>query len=224
MIPRILEPEVMDTAEEARDYNEMDHTEVNRLFVEDLLRTLNNHGDPSGKILDLGTGTALIPIEICQQVAPPPLIVAVDLAEEMLKVARENIQSSGWEPSIRLDLIDAKRLPYPEETYAVVMSNSILHHIPEPLSVLMESWRVLQKGGVLFIRDLLRPESREQLEGLVAQYAGEESEHARQMFADSLHAALSIEEVADLCRQAGLTEVEINQTSDRHWTLSALKQ
>ena len=38
MLPRTLEPEVMDTAEEAVDYDAMDHGEVNRRFVGDFLR------------------------------------------------------------------------------------------------------------------------------------------------------------------------------------------
>ena len=37
MLPRTLEPEVMDSPEEARDYDAMDHAEVNRKFVDDLL-------------------------------------------------------------------------------------------------------------------------------------------------------------------------------------------
>jgi hypothetical protein len=40
MLDRILEPEFMDTAEEARDYDSMDHAEVNRRFVDDLLAAL----------------------------------------------------------------------------------------------------------------------------------------------------------------------------------------
>ena len=37
MLTRILEPEVMDSAEEARDYDAMDHGTVNRVFVADFL-------------------------------------------------------------------------------------------------------------------------------------------------------------------------------------------
>ena len=37
MLSRVLEPEVMDTPEEARDYDSMDHAAVNRLFVTDFL-------------------------------------------------------------------------------------------------------------------------------------------------------------------------------------------
>ena len=62
---RVLEGEVMDTAEEASDYNAMDHAAVNRIFVDDLLRCPDEQ--LTGDILDLGTGTALIPIELCRR-------------------------------------------------------------------------------------------------------------------------------------------------------------
>src|SRR5262245_28528158 len=54
MLPRVLEPEVMDTEAEARDYDAMDHATVNRAFVADLLALW----DGRGTALDLGTGTA----------------------------------------------------------------------------------------------------------------------------------------------------------------------
>ena len=70
MLPRVLETEAMDTSAEALDYDSMDHGEVNRVFVADLLAA----GPPEGEILDLGTGTALIPIELCQQAADARVI------------------------------------------------------------------------------------------------------------------------------------------------------
>ena len=44
MLTRVPEPEVMDTPEEARAYNAMDHSEVNRLFVTDLLAVISGWG------------------------------------------------------------------------------------------------------------------------------------------------------------------------------------
>ena len=55
-------------------------------------------------------------------------------------------------------------------------------------------------------------------------YAGEESEYARQMFAASLRAALTLDEVRDLVRPLGFEPDSVTQTSDRHWTWSAVKQ
>src|SRR5947207_183966 len=79
---RVLEPEVMDTPEEARDYDAMDHSAVNRLFVDDLLAAgvvpATADDQPVAEILDLGTGTALIPIELCRRCADCR-VMAVDL-------------------------------------------------------------------------------------------------------------------------------------------------
>ena len=79
MLERILEPEVMDTVEEAQDYDQMDHTQVNRVFVDDLI----DADCPDGLLLDLGTGTAQIPVELSKRF-PGFRILAVDLAGHML--------------------------------------------------------------------------------------------------------------------------------------------
>ena len=60
---RILKPEVMDTSEEAIEYDAMDFTAVNTAFAQ---RT-SKFGPQSGLVLDAGTGTARIPILICQK-------------------------------------------------------------------------------------------------------------------------------------------------------------
>src|SRR5438552_2169930 len=103
MLPRVLEPEVMDSAEEARDYDAMDHSAVNRLFVADFLAVWNGRGP----ILDIGTGTAQIPIDFCRQ-APQVQAVAVDLAEHMLALGRHNVRGAGFTDRLRLDRCDAK--------------------------------------------------------------------------------------------------------------------
>ena len=56
MIPRILEPEVMETTEDVAQYDAMDHGEVNARFAADFLAV---HGiGRGGEILDVGTGSA----------------------------------------------------------------------------------------------------------------------------------------------------------------------
>jgi SAM-dependent methyltransferase len=235
-IPRILEPEVMDSQEDAEDYDRMDHSAVNRVFVEDLLATLRESGvgsrgsgNPQSAIrnpqfldiLDLGTGTALIPIELCRCDADCR-VMAVDAAASMLDLARYNLESAGLTRRIQLAHIDAKQLPYKDGMFDVFISNSIVHHIPEPLAVLREAVRVTKPGGLLFFRDLLRPDSEEKLEHLVATYAADCNDHQRQLFSDSLHAALSLDEVRKLVAELGFTPDSVQQSSDRHWTWSAL--
>ncbi len=215
---RVLETEVMDTSEEARDYDAMDHREVNRAFVSDLLAAGRMRGDA----LDLGTGTAQIPIELCRR-HDECRVLAVDLSINMLELARYNIEAASLIDRVTLAHADAKKLPYNKDAFDMVMSNSIVHHMPEPLNVLSEAVRVAAPAGLIFFRDLLRPEDDAAVKQLVETYAGEANEHQRTMFEDSLRAALSLDEIRQLVEQLGFSRETVQATSDRHWTWCARK-
>ena len=230
MLTRQLEPEVMDTPDEARDYDAMDHGRVNRLFVDDFLafclttplcQRLTAADQPLS-VLDVGTGTALIPIELCQR-SVTCRTTAIDLSAEMLKLAELNINRAGLSDVIHAELIDAKQTPYFGASFDAVISNSIVHHIPEPRAVFAEMIRVLRPCGVLFVRDLLRPETEANVEQLVALYAGQENAHSQQLFRASLHASLTLAEVREAVRRFGIPSAAVMQTSDRHWTLAWMK-
>jgi ubiquinone/menaquinone biosynthesis C-methylase UbiE len=213
MIPRILEPEVMDTAEEARDYDAMDHSGVNRCFVEDFLTVW----DGRNPILDVGAGTAQIPVELCRRDARAQ-VTAIDLAEHMLQLGRTNVEEAGFAGRIQLERVDAKQMPFAACSFGSVISNSIVHHIPEPKLALAEMVRVAAPGAVLFVRDLLRPNDADTLEALVEEYAGDANPHQQKMFKDSLHAALTLNEIRALVQKLGFEATTVQQTTDRHWT------
>lgn len=221
MLPRTLEPEVMDSLAEAVDYDSMDHADVNRVFADDFLEMAPDRlpGKATCCVLDLGTGTAQIPIEISRR-RNDLRITAIDLAAHMLQVAQRNVIRAGLTPQIKLEQVDAKGLPYAAAEFDAVISNSIIHHIPEPRSAFREMVRVLRPGGGLFVRDLLRPQNAVAVEQIVSAYAGEANDHQRQMFQDSLHAALSLDEVRGLLADVGLPAEWVRQTSDRHWTIA----
>ena len=99
MLPRVLEPEAMDTPDEARDYDAMDHEAVNARFVADFL---DAHGPcRGGEILDVGTGPARIPIALCRADGKAR-VLGVDLAMQMLATAGRNIEEAGLAGRIRL--------------------------------------------------------------------------------------------------------------------------
>ncbi len=227
MLERVLEPEVMDTADEARDYDAMDHVAVNEVFVADLLAL----GALPKRVLDVGTGTARIPMELCAR-AKDVEVVAIDLADHMLAVARENIAREGLRARVRLERVDAKSMPYEDGAFGATISNSIVHHIPEPAGALAEMWRVTARGGLLFVRDLVRPPSAAEADRLVALYGGTPPEDPRRMksfenqrflFRASLCASLTVAEVAAMVAPLGIAASEVSMTSDRHWTLVAKK-
>lgn len=209
----------MDTVEDAIEYDSMDHSEANRRFVDDLAAA----GYAGGTTLDLASGTALIPIEIAKRF-PDAKIWAVDLAVQMLYLARNNLEIAGIPHRVRLDRQDAKELTFPDEMFENVLSNSLLHHLAEPAVAFRESVRVAQRGALLFHRDLLRPESEAEVSRLVDLYAGENpTDYQRQLLDQSLRAALTLDEVRALVAAEGFPEESVQATSDRHWTFVARK-
>jgi ubiquinone/menaquinone biosynthesis C-methylase UbiE len=215
---RILEPEVMDTWLEATAYDAMDFVVVNTAFAADAISL-----DPSAiKILDVGTGTARIPILMCQQ-QPQYLITGVDLAQSMLIIGRSNVEAAGLNQRIRLERVDSKRMPYPDLEFDMLISNSLVHHLPDPLSFFGEIKRLVKPGGAILIRDLIRPENDRIVNEIVEKIAGDYNPHQRQLFYDSLKAALTLDEVQALIDRIKLPNVKLTQSSDLHWTIERKK-
>lgn len=211
---RVLEPEVMDSWEEAVDYDAMDFLEVNTTFAQ---RVSELCPQEVAKVLDAGTGTARIPIILCQ-LRSQWQIWGIDLAENMLKIGSENVEKAGLQDKIMLQVVDAKQLPYQDEQFDIFISNSLVHHLPNPLPFFVELKRVLKPQGAICIRDLLRPVDENTMNNLVESIGVEYNEHQKKLFGDSLHAALTIDEVNQLISQAGIQGVKVYQSSDRHWT------
>ena len=214
MLSRVLEPEVMDSQEDADEYAAFDNTSVNEEFVARLLECSPNVGNA----LDVGTGPADIAILLAQR-APRLRIVAIDLGEHMLAMARENVKRAGLQGRIDVARADAKATGREAGSFDLVYSNSLAHHIPEPELFLLEVKRLARPGAAIFIKDLHRPESQAELAGLVDTYAVGCTAYQRRIFGDSLHAALTVEEVQAMCAKVDLRGVSVTRTSDRHWCL-----
>jgi ubiquinone/menaquinone biosynthesis C-methylase UbiE len=204
----------MDSPEEAFAYDRMDHSLANRAFVADLLA----EAPSPGWIVDLGAGTLQIAVLLCQRWSECR-ILAVDLAWWMLQVGRNHVLKAGLQGRVIPCRGDAKRLPLPSGHFRTVISNSLLHHLPEPGLALEEAYRVTAPGGLLFFRDLFRPEDEATIAALVSQYAPDADARQRQMFADSFRASLTVEEVRELARKLGIPGTAVYPSSDRHWTL-----
>jgi len=240
MLKRTLEPEVMDSEQDALEYNRMDHSAVNVKFVDEFLQFLTDNNlrlrvdeDPSfeeldnspeviASFLDVGTGTALIPIELCKR-SPEVRVMAIDLAVSMLDLAIMNVDVAGLRNQIQLAQVDAKDSGLEDEMFDAVISNSIIHHIPEPATTVEEMIRLTREGGAIFVRDLMRPDSSSGVDSLVELYASEETEYSRRLFGESLHASLTLEEMRELVSRFGSDPESVVATSDRHWTWATVR-
>jgi ubiquinone/menaquinone biosynthesis C-methylase UbiE len=208
----------MDSSAEALAYDRMDHVEVNRRFVTDFLAG----GEVGRDVLDLGTGTALIPIELCQQ-NRWCRVMASDAAVSMLDLARYNVAVASCDDRIQLHHGDCKCLGFEDAMFDAVISNSLIHHLADPSLAIAEIIRVCKSGGRIFVRDLCRPDSMAEVENLVEMYAQGESPESQQLFRQSLVAALRVDEFQLLVGSLGFEPASVQMTSDRHWTWSAQK-
>lgn len=217
-LPRVPEPTFLTPADEASEYLGMDHSEVNRRFVDELLT-----GPVGPRVIDLGCGPALIPIELCGRDRSYE-VMAVDGTVEMLELAKVEIDMAGLLDRISLHHADATSMDDFEDAMAdTVISNSLIHHLDEPANGLATAVRLVKPGGRLFVRDLYRPDSADTVEQLVQQYAGEENDHAQQLFRQSLHASLTLSEIRHLAGGLGISEQHVQMSSDRHWTIDWTK-
>ena len=210
---RIPEPEIMDVLERAQAYADADFREVNEAFVERLLELTGEL--PSARVLDLGTGPGEMPLRIADQ-RPGWRVVGLDASMPMLRLGQAVRRGLSRAPAVWFVLADAKRTPFADDTFDVIYSNSILHHVDDPVAFWKEAARVAKPGTLLFVRDLLRPDSPEAAHDLVETYADEEHPLLKEDFYNSLLAAYTIEEVRDQIQIEGIHTAKVSQCSDRH--------
>ncbi|WP_437296740.1 class I SAM-dependent methyltransferase [Sorangium sp. So ce426] len=213
MLPRILEPEAMDTEEDAAEYATISNDVVNEAFA----RRAVELAPAQGRLIDIGTGPGDIAIRIAELSSLD--VTAIDLAEAMLAIARRRAGASPARHRIHVARGDAKATGFPERAFDAVVSNSLAHHLADPTILFAEAQRVGRRGAAILIKDLLRPTTLRDLDALVERYAGGDTAYQRALFRNSLHAALTLDEVRACCRSAGLAEVDIAQVSDRHWVV-----
>lgn len=96
-------------------------------------------------LLEVGAGTGLLSFAICGKVQR---ITAVDIAEEMVQVAREKQAGSGC-ANILFKVADSYQLPFACGVFDVVLISNVLHLLAEPETALREARRVLRPGGRL---------------------------------------------------------------------------
>jgi len=115
-------------------------------FVERLIEVASvNEGDV---VLDVATGTALIPLKLVDKLGARGRVVGLDITPAMLKHGRKNVEATGSSSRISLVCASAMAMPFIEGVFDVVICGLGMHHMDVP-KVLAEMRRALKEGGHL---------------------------------------------------------------------------
>jgi len=197
---RVLEPEVMEGEDEATAYDELDRLwgdVIFQGFAESALRM----GVRRGRVLDVGTGSGWIAIRLAK-LNPELHIEAIDLSRSMIELAKVNARRHRVE-NVDFSIGDAKRLPFDDHAFDMVICHQLLHQLPEPVVALREIHRVVKPTGALLVRDVRRlPEPLMTL--AIPLWTLGYSSRLREQTSASFRAGLTRDEFAALVSDAGV--------------------
>jgi ubiquinone/menaquinone biosynthesis C-methylase UbiE len=119
---------------------------VGKLFqkiYETIIENLINDTKHSKKLLEVSTGTGILAIKLSDHVDH---ITAVDIAPEMLKVAKEK-SSEKKINNIDFKIGDICALPFVDKSFDTVIASNVLHLLFQPKLAMREISRVLDENG-----------------------------------------------------------------------------
>jgi 2-polyprenyl-3-methyl-5-hydroxy-6-metoxy-1,4-benzoquinol methylase len=215
---RTLEPELMDDPEQARAYARADFEKENQGFIDRFRAYFPEFTE--GHILDLGCGPGDIPVRFAR-VLPLCRITGVDASEPMIGLAGAAVKQAGLADRIAFRCERFQGVSLAESADAAV-SNSLLHHVPNPLQFWYRLRQLVKPGSPVLVMDLLRPESPEDAQAIVDRYAAQEPEILRHDFYCSLLASFTEDEVAAQLAELNMSRLMIDVVDDRHWVVSGI--
>lgn len=224
MIQRIVEPELMNDPAQVAAYASADFSEAHDRLLDQIARYFPQK-DFAGTVLNLGCGSGDESFRFLHRY-PASTLIGVDGAPTMIARAEADLRARHASLVGRIQFVVAyvPSEQIPARTYAGVISNSMLHHLHDPLVFWSAVARYAQPGCAIFVGDLRRPTSEAEVEALVQQYAADAPDVLRADFRNSLRAAFTAEEIRAQLRAAALAELTVTELGDRHLFVHGMRR
>ncbi len=116
---------------------------------------------PGETVLDVGCGTGTLVMEVARRVGRAGRVTGIDPAQQQIAHARTKAARRNVSAEFQIGVIE--QLAFPDQTFDVVFSTLMMHHLPSPLKRqgLAEIARVLKPGGRLVIADFAHKKERQ---------------------------------------------------------------
>ncbi len=140
----------------AKRYDFLNHflsAGIDRVWRRKLIRELKK-SQPQ-KMLDVATGTADLAILAARKSNAE--VVGVDISEKMLEIGRQKIEKSHLQDRIQLQLGDAEKLPFGDESFDAAMVAFGVRNFEDLQAGLKEICRVLKPGASFFVLEFSKP-------------------------------------------------------------------
>jgi ubiquinone/menaquinone biosynthesis C-methylase UbiE len=149
-------------------------------------------------VLDLGPGAGLDLLIAARKVGPSGQVIGVDMTEEMIAKAKENIKVAGFKNvEVRKGLIE--NLPVESSSVDWVISNCVINLSPEKEKVFSEIARVLKPGGRMIVSDMVGENIPEWLR------------ENKSLYSACISGVVSEKEYLSGLRKAGLEKVKVSE-------------
>ncbi len=120
-------------------------------FIDNLIDL--SHIKNEDVILDVATGTAVIPRRLLEKGKTKGKIIGLDITRAMLNQAAQKIKANGSTTLIELTCGSAMAMPYQDGLFDIIVCGLATHHL-DVRAALGEMKRVLKVGGRLTIADV----------------------------------------------------------------------